>query len=138
MSFRNLISPGVGPPVLWRTSRWCLALSVACVVTAFGMLVYRSTLAPQRQAWHRYVIMTGGFLPAVLIYPIGYVIQRRTIRDWHVAGGRLCAHCGYDVSTLADPGTCPECGNTYDLEQDAPMWAEVGLKREPGTGASPS
>lgn len=137
MSLRNLVVPYIGPPVLWRTSRRCLVLAILSVAVAFGTLLYRGTIAPQRRPWHRYVIMTAGFIPAVVIYPVGYLVQRRTVRDWHRARGRLCAHCGYDVSALDDPGTCPECGNPYGLEQDAAMWNEVGLTREPDTATPP-
>ena len=131
MSISNLITPGVGPPVLWRTSRWCFALACLCVAVALGTMVLRGTILPKRQPLHRYIIMGFGFAPALIIYPVGYLVQRRTIREWHRTRGRLCARCGYDLTSLPDTGTCPECGNNYDLDEDAAMWAEVGLKREP-------
>jgi len=133
MSFWNLISPYIGPPVLWRTSRWCLVLACLSVSISIGTVILRRAGLAPRQSWQMPVITVFGLAPAVVIYPVGYLVQRRTVRDWHRARGRLCAHCGYDVSALDDPGTCPECGNSYDLEQDAPMWKEVGLTREPDT-----
>lgn len=127
MALRNLVTPFIGPPVLWRTSRWCLALACLCVAAAFATVVWRAHFAPSRQPWQRYLIMAFGFAPAVVIYPVGYLVQRRALREWHRTRGRLCARCGYDLTALADTGICPECGHTYDLEQDAALWAEIGL-----------
>ena len=131
MSLRNLVTPSVGPPVLWRTSRWCLVLACLCVAGAFGTLLLRGTAFPKRQPWPRYAIMAFGFAPVLVIYPVGYLVQRRALREWHRTNGRLCARCGYDLTALADTGICPECGNPYDLEQDAALWADVGLTRDP-------
>ena len=134
MSFWNLVSPNIGPPVLWRTSRWCLALACLSVSISIGTVILRRAGLAPRQSWQMPVITVFGLAPAVVIYPIGYLVQRRTVRDWHRARGRLCAHCGYDVSTLDDPGTCPECGTPYDTERDAAMWADVGLVRADAPG----
>ena len=128
MSVKNLVTPYTGPPVLWRTSRWCLALACLCVAASFAIVILRGTLLSNRQAWQRFAIMSFGFAPALVIYPIGYLIQRRTLRAWRLAEGRLCARCGYELTAHPDAGTCPECGNSYDLERDAHLWAQVGLK----------
>lgn len=116
-----------GPPVLWRAARRCFGLSVLCAIIAVGTAIVRGNLPPHHRTTARYVIMAFGLAPVVVIYPIGYVFQRHVGRQWCRANGRLCTYCAYNVSNLADTGTCPECGNTYDLERDAAMWAEIGL-----------
>ncbi len=119
----------VGPPVLWRTSRWCLGLATAAAAIACGLALWQATLTRSKQPWQRYAIMAFGFAPVVVIYPLGYLRQRVIVREWRRTGGRLCPHCGYDVTGLADRGACPECGKGYDREADRAMWAEVGLSR---------
>jgi hypothetical protein len=116
----------IGPPVLWRTSRWCLGLATGAVVIACGVALWQ---ARSREPWQRYTIMAFGFLPVGVIYPLGYLRQRRIVGEWVRTGGALCMHCGYDMTGLAPRGTCPECGNGYDPEADAARWAEVGLRR---------
>lgn len=123
-----------GPPVLWRISRRCFALTVLCVALAIGTAIARGTLPPSSQTATRYAVMAFGFAPVLIIYPLGYLTQRRITRQWRRTNGRLCTFCAYDVSTLDDPGTCPECGTPYDTERDAAMWADVGLVRADAPG----
>ncbi|MFG0259315.1 MAG: hypothetical protein ACF8LK_03100 [Phycisphaerales bacterium JB041] len=123
-----------GPPVFWRAARRCLGLSVLCACIAVGTAIVRGNLPPRHRAAARYVVMSFGVAPVLVIYPIGYVLQRRLGRQWRRAGGRLCTWCAYDLSSLDASGTCPECGNAYDLEQDAATWSEVGFS----TGDTPT
>jgi hypothetical protein len=124
-----LMFHGVGPPVVWRTTRGCLMLAILCAVLACGLTAWRYTLADRRRPWQRYTIMTFGFLPALVIFPLGALRLRGVTRAWQRTGGRLCTHCAYDITGLTDRGTCPECGRGYDVEADAARWGEVGLVR---------
>lgn len=35
---------------------------------------------------------------------------------------KLCTTCGYCLEGLAEAGTCPECGEEYDLEETRAAW----------------
>lgn len=129
MALRRLFHLRTGPAVLRRTTRVCIVLSCLCVVVACGVLLWRSMLAPRREAWQRYVVLALGLMPLAVIYPVGYWVQRHVRRDWSRSQGKLCTCCGYDLSNLRNRGACPECGETYDIDADAAMWAEVGLER---------
>jgi|GEM_PF-1211827 len=114
-------------PVLRRNVLGCIWASVVAVVLVVAFLFLRSHFNWPRTGWLRVVPLLGGLLPACVILPIGWMMRRSLHRDWRESGGRLCAHCGYNVSALPPAGTCPECGKAYDIERDAAMWARSGL-----------
>lgn len=35
---------------------------------------------------------------------------------------RVCLYCGYPLVGLRPNGTCPECGNTYDVADSVAQW----------------
>ena len=57
---------------------------------------------------------------------------RRIIRRAREADSLLCPGCTYDLRTLRDAGTCPECGRAYKHEAVRATWldAERQLKQK--------
>lgn len=122
-------------PVLRRNALWCIWTSVAVVLLVIVFLCLRWYFNWPKHGWMRVLPLLGGLLPSCIILPIGWVMRRSVHREWLESGGRLCAHCGYNVSALAAAGICPECGQTYDIEKDGAMWAKSGMPR--GHGQAP-
>jgi hypothetical protein len=129
MSARARITFNVGPPVLWRTSRRCLALAIVCVLLAIGLAAWRYSRAPKLTAWQRYMILALCAMPTLVLYPIYHRLERRVRGDWQQSGGRLCMHCGFWLVGLPPRGRCPECGAAYDLDADLQHWRIVGFDR---------
>lgn len=123
------------PPVVRRVYRGCFVLSIVAIVVAVGTLVFRDSLDWLGQPWRKLVPVAFSVLPAGVIYPIGTWLVRGIRRDWHASGGRLCTYCGYDLSTIAPVGLCPECGKRYDINADATTWKLAGFERKPGADA---
>ncbi|HZW06280.1 MAG TPA: hypothetical protein VFF65_04080 [Phycisphaerales bacterium] len=116
-------------PVVKRVTVWCVGLSLLSVAAAIGFIVARERLGLPRGGWYGFIAPALGFLPVVVILPLTNWRLRHLRRAWKDSGGRLCAGCGYDVSTLASPaGACPECGRRYDHPADAPLWRNAGFR----------
>ncbi len=111
---------------------WCIWASIVAVLLVIGFLFLRWYFNWPRTGWLRMVPLIGGLVPSCIIFPIGWLMRRSLYREWHGSDGRLCMYCGYNVSALAVAGTCPECGNAYDVERDGAVWAKSGLRRGHG------
>lgn len=112
-----------------RVGAWTVGLSVLAVLATVAYILVRDALNWPHRGWFRWIPLALGLLPVGVILPIGHWYLRALRRDWQVSGGRLCTHCGYDVSALAAQGTCPECGEHYDVATDAAVWKRSGFTR---------
>jgi len=72
-------------------------------------------------------------LPAFML--VGFLLARWYIRSVRrrvaAAEGRLCTHCCYDLSALAEQGVCPECGIAYSMAALRQAWTESKLLADP-------
>jgi hypothetical protein len=128
VSFLDWINLRHLPPVLRRrTVYYAVATLVFAATTLACVWVFRDLRL--RYTWlPRTLPLLLGLTPTVLFMPIMMWHQRRLRRRFHAAGGRLCTHCAYDLSTLGPHGTCPECGNTFDTEKDELLWLAAKMR----------
>lgn len=64
-------------------------------------------------------------------------VLARIRREFEATGGRACVSCAYNLSTLGDGGTCPECGQAFDAPRDAEAWALAGFHPPGAHGWAP-
>lgn len=128
---RKLFTTAPPPPVMRRLVRnYILASFVfAALALAFGLL--RKPLGVSRVlgGWGRYGPLVLGAMPLCVFTPLAWWKARRVRRQFAEANGRLCTHCAYIVGPMGDTGICPECGEQFNAEPDAAMWASIGFKR---------
>ncbi|MFI4882423.1 MAG: hypothetical protein ACIAQU_07550, partial [Phycisphaerales bacterium JB064] len=69
---------------------------------------------------------------AVACVLVAYRLAKRALRRAPAADYLLCPDCTYDLRTLDDAGTCPECGRAYEHDTVRAQWAEAErrLKRK--------
>lgn len=125
----------VGPAVMRRVGRNYLVASLTALVLAVAIVVVRETLGLPDTFWTKLVPLALGMLPVCVFMPICWWSLRSIRRDFYAADGRLCTFCAYTLSTPAESGACPECGERYDRATDLERWATAGLKvpRDPST-----
>ena len=111
-----------GPPMLRRGRTWLLSMTLTCFVIAGTYLILDDPLNLPHRRWWKFAAMCIALLPVVVLQPWWFLRTRQLRRVAIERQGRLCAHCAYDVSTLAPAGTCPECGKAYDIALDVPLW----------------
>ena len=114
-----------------------MAASIVCVVIA--LICMCVTMLPNLAHQRLWKTASGvfGFLPVLVLQPWWHW-RKRDLR--HLAkrvDGRLCPHCAYDISTLDPIGTCPECGGTYDIARDAPLWRKFADPKAPRDATPP-
>lgn len=116
------------PPAV-RRLLWWIALPL---MTMLARAIYSrlsgvdSTLASP-SVWLPLVWVLILYVPvliATLVMARGYGRIRRAVR---AARGRACVNCVYDLSTLGDAGTCPECGRPFEIAADRRRWARVRM-----------
>ena len=94
-------------------------------------VIARRVLGIPNRGIVRLIPLAFSVTPMFIVGPIWWwrtAWVRRAVRD---SGWRLCTHCAYDVSALSPSGTCPECGNAYDVKRDAALWEQAGCGRPP-------
>lgn len=107
---------------------WLLGLSTVMGLGAVAWVVLREPLGVPRGFAYRYGALFLGLPPVVVLLPL-WLFRTRSIRKALLKSeGRLCTHCAYNVSALAAAGTCPECGNPFDIEKDKVLWEAVGAR----------
>ncbi|MBU6413540.1 MAG: hypothetical protein KGS45_08700 [Planctomycetes bacterium] len=131
-----IIATGEIAPVMRRGVRWWLTLTTFSVLIALAWVLLRSPINLPRTGIYRFVPLALGLIPLLVVNPL-YLWRTLWLRQaLRKSAGRLCTHCAYDVSTLAPRGTCPECGNAYDIHQDRPLWGTFLKSVEPAQSTS--
>lgn len=128
MAAHSSASPGAFPPVMRRGLWWALGLSAFFSLASIAWVVLRGPLGAPRGLAHRYGALALVAVPFFVVWPLWMLRTRHIRRALLRSGGRLCTHCAYDVSALAPEGTCPECGELYDIRKDKPLWESVGAR----------
>jgi len=112
------------PTVIRRVRR--RTIIVIAAITLVNALL-STDLVPWR-GWSRSGFV-GGTLeavirlgPFVVAFWYGIRAERRLLNAARRAGGRICSHCGYDLSTLEHVSSCPECGHSIDMEENIADW----------------
>lgn len=123
---QNLLSNPA--PVLRRYTVWFIVLVMLFSVLGVASILVRKWLGIPNRGWIRFLPLALALTPILVIAPLWWWRTRWIRRAVRESGWRLCTHCAYDVSTLAPSGTCPECGQHYDVEKDAALWADAGVK----------
>jgi hypothetical protein len=125
------------PYVRWLGWRYLL---FACVFSsaAIAMAILKRPLGMRGVDWFKWATLGVGLVPLVAVMPICQWMLGRTRRKFEAARGRLCTHCGYDLTGLAPKGACPECGKSFEADRDAEAWRRVGFALPEGPDPSPS
>ncbi len=111
-----------------RGLRVLLAFMLGFSVITVAWVGLRGVLGLPRGGWWRYMPLALALLPIVVVLP-WWIWRTSWIRRGLLSsGGRICTHCGYDVSSLAPSGVCPECGGPYDIRRDRRLWENVGAE----------
>lgn len=128
----EVLMPSVfrGPPVWTKTTRRWLTGNIVCIALGFVLLTLKIHGGAMWSAFF-WIPLIGAcaVIPITLGAWLTVRHRRQLVSAWYKSDGRLCPSCAYDVSPLSPTGTCPECGNAYDIDRDASMWREVGLRR---------
>lgn len=135
------------PPVMRRTIWWWLGATCLCVLVAGMWLVLRAPLGLPRDGVYRFVPAAISLGPLLVVNPVYLWRTAWLRRAAATTEGRLCTHCAYDVTGLAPAGTCPECGEAYDVDADKHLWENLrGVRkgeaverdsRDGGSGGEP-
>lgn len=64
--------------------------------------------------WHK-LLSKGEVYDAMPGEILSFMLERK----------RLCRGCGYDLRGHGDEGICPECGNSFLIEDDEASWHAV-------------
>jgi len=68
-----------------------------------------------------YPFAVGGIVGTLIWFRMIFrlhALRRRVI----LTNGRFCPHCGFDLSTLGESGTCPDCRREYTPEWLDYLW----------------
>lgn len=126
---------GPTPAVIKRLLRWSdvqSLLTVAIVAIVLWNRFGDPDFLPDRIAIPLYLAMAAAGLAAAVLRRRGW---RRFRRAYSASGGRLCTGCGHTLVGLGDSGTCPECGQPFDLPRDRAAWRANSLVELPADPA---
>lgn len=107
---------------------WWGGLSIFFGLAAVAWVVLRGPFGLPRHGLFRLAPLAIALVPVVVLTPLWIMRTRWIRRALRGSEGRLCTHCGYDVSRLAHAGVCPECGRAYDITADRRLWENVGAR----------
>jgi hypothetical protein len=130
MAYGELLHWWANPPVIRKSVRNFVLSLLTVSGIGLGFIMLRDTLSVPYEPYGRYGGLALTLVPFCLIVLLFVFGRRRLRRQFIEAGGRLCTHCAYNLTTMNDRGTCPECGNTFDTEADQAMWASAGYVHE--------
>lgn len=117
-----------GPPVLRKSVRNYVLAAMLASAAAIALVIFRDALGVPREPWGRYGPLFLGLMPIFVFWPMFLLSRKRIARQFKEARGQLCTHCAYNVSTLGERGTCPECGKPFDNHADAETWQHAGYR----------
>lgn len=116
-----------GPPYLRRLAWQSAALTLGPALASTAIMVYRVHFGMRYVDWLLWTVLALGLASPFSFHAFQAWNRRALQRRLDAANGRLCIHCGYNLSALGDPGRCPECGNAYVLVQNARAWRAAGF-----------
>lgn len=116
---------GVAPAVRRAAILW-LSSAALCMLLAVLFLALRRPLGLPRGGLFRVLPLTLILVPWLIFLPLWFWRVRRLRRALFASRFRLCTHCTYDLSSLGESGTCPECGNPFDAARDVARWENTG------------
>jgi hypothetical protein len=128
MALGDMLNWAGCPPAIRRQVRNYVLGAIAVSAAAVVLIVVRDPLGIPREPWGRYGPLALGLIPICVLWPMFLFSRRRVRRQFDEAGGRLCTHCAYNLATMGDRGTCPECGEQFNACTDAAMWTAAGFR----------
>jgi hypothetical protein len=123
---------GSSPAVIKRLTRWRDVQTLS--VVALIVLVLGNRLGdlggrlPNRIAIPLATAPFAAYMAAAVLHRRGW---RRLRREYSSSGGRLCTGCGHTLGGLGEVGTCPECGQSFDIPRDRTAWHAHSLGKLP-------
>ena len=89
-----------------------------------------------------YARWTVAVVPLFWVSGVSIAVCAVKLSEAHMDGKKLaaaarwkiCPNCEYDLSAQDDSGTCPECGDSYTVEELSKIWSAVyeRLEEKPG------
>jgi predicted RNA-binding Zn-ribbon protein involved in translation (DUF1610 family) len=119
------------PPVMRRGMYWFLCGTLVFVAIAVAIEVTRDVMGVRKTRWLTLLTVAVGWVPLLVLLPIWRwrtLGIRRLVRS---SDYRVCIHCGYDLASLSENGTCPECGRPYEMEAVRDVWKRSGFAVPP-------
>jgi hypothetical protein len=104
---------------------WFVVVPQAVFIVTITMLSYSNVHIPSS----RFALL--GLLPPINAglgglawwHWIGWPLRAKVMR----CRGAVCLRCTYDLSTLAETGVCPECGDPYSRSHVSQVWTRYRL-----------
>ena len=132
------------PLLFWNRLRWVRQVARASFVAGVILLVAVSVHALRVAAtpgvddflwlipWYLLVFVLGLWLCV-------RVVRRRLNRYVAMHRFEVCTTCGYPLSGLGSSGCCPECGETYEINEVVNVWQywATGGRSRRGPGGHP-
>lgn len=116
------------PPVMRVRIYWWIGLTVFFALAAVAWGVLRKPFGLPRSGAYRFIPLGLGLVPILILTPVYLWCTRAVRKALLTSEGHLCTHCAYNLLSLPDSGTCPECGERYDFAIDKKLWENVGAR----------
>lgn len=105
---------------------WVVSPYVWLVLPAFAAWRLWSGFGPQSVGWlartHSGTILIGIIAIAQIVILWRVMHVRRELRS---GDRRFCLYCGHSLVGLESPGTCPECGRSYETAAVRSAWRSL-------------
>lgn len=102
------------PRPVWRCLRWYALPLVVVPGLVVALFTNSRQLIFVSGCVFSFCAVASSVGLAVSIAKLGKRVAR--------AKGRICIHCGYDLSGNEEDNVCPECGQVFDGIQDIERW----------------
>ena len=108
--------------------RWAVGFALIAMFVPIGFIGLDAFALKDRVP---HVLFPAIVWAAVACVLVAYLLAKRALRRAAAADHLLCPDCTYDLRTLGEMGTCPECGRAYEHAAVRAQWlgAERRLKR---------
>ncbi len=125
---RYYIVDGELPDAVRRPMRWSLAVPGLCLL-GLAALIALDVAGVVARPYPAASFSIGGMAMAGVW--LCHRIARNAVRRADAHDHLLCPDCLYDLRTLDEAGTCPECGRAYEHDAVRAQWldAQRRLKR---------